>query len=265
MLTGETNVNIVLIGCGRMGGAMARGWKGRHRVLAYDPNVALPEGVERLETLDPAAVPRQVVVVLAVKPQMFDAIRDALAPLDAAGALFVSLMAGISLDRLRAGLGTDKRIVRTMPNTPAAIGRGITAAYAGPDVAPSQRDQVEDLLRVSGDVVWLSSESEMDAVTAVSGSGPAYFYRFTEALARAGAEAGLPAMLAVRLARATFTGSAALAEQREEELAALRIEVTSPGGTTAAGLACMDEGDRLDGLLADTVRAAADRSRELGK
>jgi pyrroline-5-carboxylate reductase len=247
-----------------MGGAMARGWKATHRVLAYDPVATIPEGVEQVEMLDPTALPRDLVVVLAVKPQMFDAIQATLAPFGPE-TLFVSLMAGISLNRLRAGLGEGKRIVRTMPNTPAAIGRGITAAFAGADIGQDQRDQAEQLLRVAGDVVWLSSESDMDIVTAVSGSGPAYFYRFTEALARAGTEAGLPADLAMRLARATFTGAGALAEQREEELSALRVEVTSPGGTTAAGLAQMDESDRLDRLVAYTVRAAADRSRELGQ
>lgn len=257
-------MNVLLIGCGRMGGAMARGWAGAYRVLVFDPMLpTLPEGAERLDSLDAVDADGELAVVLAVKPQMFDTLAEALRPLAARGALFLSIMAGIPLGRMEAEFGSS-RIVRAMPNTPAAIGKGITAAVAGPVLRDGDMAAVDTLLAPTGAVVWLDDEAQIDAVTAVSGSGPAYFFRFTEALAAAGAEAGLPPALAMQLARATFSGAAALADADPAELDELRRQVTSPGGTTAAGLAEMDAGGAIDQLARKVVEAAAARSRELG-
>ncbi len=256
-------MNVLLVGCGRMGGAMARGWNGAHRVLVFDPMATtLPDGAERVEALEDVDVAGELAVVLAVKPQVFGSVGASLRPLAAADALFVSIMAGITLNGLDDALGSG-RVVRTMPNTPAAIGQGITAAVAGRDVRMGDIATVNGLLEPTGQVVWLDDEAQIGAVTAVSGSGPAYFFRFTEALAKAGAEEGLPPELAMQLARATFTGAAALAGADVAELAELRRQVTSPGGTTAAGLAQMDAGDAIDRLARAVVDAAAARSREL--
>lgn len=245
-----------------MGGAMARGWQGKHRVLVFDPMIdAVPPGTERVDALDAVDVEGDLAVVLAVKPQMFGSIADMLQPLRARGVLAVSIMAGITLDALGTALGD--RVVRAMPNTPAAIGKGITAAVAGPGIADDDRAAVDALLAPTGDVVWIADEAQIDAVTAVSGSGPAYFFRFTEALAQAGAKEGLPPDLAMQLARATFSGAAALADADTTPLAELRRQVTSPGGTTAAGLAQMDEDEAIDRLARKIVEAAAARSREL--
>jgi pyrroline-5-carboxylate reductase len=255
---------ILLIGCGRMGGALARGWSGTHEVIIFDPQAEAPPGTRRIERIDAGDLPAELVVVLAVKPQMLDSALPAIRPLAERGDLILSIMAGVTLNGLGDRLGGTRRIVRSMPNTPAAIGHGITAAVTGSSVSADDRTLIDTLLRAVGAVVWLDEEADLDAVTAVSGSGPAYFFRFTEALAKAGEAAGLPADIAMRLARATFTGSAALAAARPETLAELRVEVTSPGGTTAAGLARMDADGAIDRLAAETVAAAAARSRELG-
>ncbi|WP_260582276.1 pyrroline-5-carboxylate reductase [Sphingopyxis sp. PET50] len=256
-------MDVLLIGCGRMGGAMARGWTGAYRVLVFDPMLAaLPKGAERVDRLEAIDAGGELVAVLAVKPQMFAPIAETLRPLARQGALFVSIMAGIPLARLEAELGSG-RIVRAMPNTPAAIGKGITAAVAGPGLRDGDRAAVDALLASTGALVWLDDEGQIDAVTAVSGSGPAYFFRFTEALAAAGVEAGLPPSLAMQLARATFGGAAALAEADSAGLGELRRQVTSPGGTTAAGLAEMDTDEAIDRLARAVVAAAAARSREL--
>lgn len=256
---------VLLIGCGRMGSAMARGWAGRETIFVHDPLAeTLPEGAERIDRLDGLGG-RDLVVVLAVKPQIFGSLGAALHGLADGDALFVSIMAGITLVGLSDALGGAERIVRAMPNTPAAIGRGITAAAPGAAITPADRARVEQLLASTGALLWLDDEGQMDAVTAVSGSGPAYFFRFTEALAHAGERAGLPPRIAVQLARATFAGAAALAEQDRTELAELRRRVTSPGGTTAAGLHEMDRDGAIDRLAAAIVDAAAARSRELAR
>lgn len=254
---------VLLVGCGRMGSAMARGWVGREAIFAHDPLIVqLPEGVERVDTLDALTGP-DLVVVLAVKPQSFARLGPSLRPLADSGALFVSIMAGVTLATLEEALGGAQRIVRAMPNTPAAIGRGITAAAPGAAIAAADRMRVEQLLASTGALLWLDDEAQMDAVTAVSGSGPAYFFRFTEALANAGERAGLPPATAMQLARTTFIGAAALAEENSADLASLRQQVTSPGGTTAAGLGEMDRDGALDRLAVAIVDAAAARSRDL--
>ena len=258
-------MTILLIGCGRMGSAMARGWAGKRDILAYDPGAAvLPDGVTRITGLDPATLPGELVVVLAVKPQIFPGLAPQLAAIGAGGGLVLSIMAGVPIAKLSAALSGSSRVVRAMPNTPASIGKGITAAVAGDGVSVVDRALVDTLLAATGAVVWLDEEGDLDVVTALSGSGPAYFFRFTEALARAGESAGLSAPLAMQLARATFTGAAALADaDGAEALASLREQVTSPGGTTAAGLARMDAEDSVDAMARRVVNAAAARSREL--
>lgn len=257
-------MKILLVGCGRMGSALARIWCERHEVLVYDPlSDAIPDGTHRLRMLADLGGNIVPVVVLAVKPQVFSEVAPQLAELARKDALFISLMAGVSRTRISAALGGRGRVVRTMPNTPAAIGRGITAAIAGPDAVQEELDAVEALLSAAGELVWLEDEPTIDLVTAMSGSGPAYFFRFAEAVARAGVEQGLDPALAMRLARATFTGSAALAEDGVEALAELRRQVASPGGTTAAGLARFEQDEALDRLVRDVVEAAAARARQL--
>lgn len=254
---------IMLVGCGRMGGAMARGWAETHDVIVFDPHAPPLPGTRRVDRIDGADLPRELVVVLAVKPQMAAEVLPAVRPLAERGDLILSIMAGVKSATLGSTLGGTERIVRSMPNTPAAIGKGITAAFGGSAITAADRAMVDALLRSVGDVVWLESEDQLDAVTAISGSGPAYFFRFAEAMAQAGAAMGLDPELAMRLSRATFTGSAALADLDPASLAELRIRVTSPGGTTAAALAQFDKDEALDRLVRRAVDAAESRSREL--
>ncbi|MFM6932223.1 MAG: pyrroline-5-carboxylate reductase [Novosphingobium sp.] len=256
-------MTILLVGCGRMGSALARGWAGRRRVLVLDPMARdLPEGTERIPTLDGIEAADELTVVLAVKPQVFGSVAQDLRALAARDALFVSIMAGITLGGLSDALGST-RVIRAMPNTPAAIGRGITAAVTARDCRTDDVATADALLFPTGPVVWLDDEDQIDAVTALSGSGPAYYFRFTEALAAAGAAAGLPAGLAMQLARTTFTGAAALAEADLTPLAELRRQVTSPAGTTAAGLAAMEAENAIDRLACAIIDSAAERSRQL--
>jgi pyrroline-5-carboxylate reductase len=254
---------VLLIGCGRMGGAMARGWATREKVYVHDPRAgAIPRTI-RLERLDPEALPMPLTVVVAVKPQVLAEVLAQIAPFARARCLVLSIVAGATLARYAEALGSDARVIRTMPNTPASIGRGVTAAIAAPAVTAEDRERTHELLRAFGQLLWLENEGQMDAVTAVSGSGPAYFFRFAEALARAGISCGLDPLTAIALARETFMGAAALAEKRNERLDALRSEVTSPGGTTAAALAEFERDAAIDELVERAVRAAEARSREL--
>jgi pyrroline-5-carboxylate reductase len=257
-------MSVLLVGCGRMGGALAKGWAGREEVAVFDPAAAPLDGTTRLETLEDALqLPRPLVVVVAVKPQILKEVLSSLRPLADSGALFISVVAGATIAGFRESLGDTVLVARAMPNTPAAIGQGITAVAAGPGLEAEHCARAAELLGAVGEVVWVEKERDMDAVTAVSGSGPAYFFRFAEALAQAGADLGLPPEIAMRLARQTFVGAAALAVSREEPLEALRQEVTSPGGTTAAALAAFDQDQVLDRAVGGAVKAAARRSEEL--
>ena len=254
---------VLLIGCGRMGGALLRGWIGREEVAVVDPAAGEMEGVRRLSGIaEAASLPQPLEAVIAVKPQVLPGLLPALKPLAEEGALIVSIAAGATLARLEEAVGAGAKLARAMPNTPAAVGRGVTALIAAASLDSADRARVAELFGWVGETLWLEREDQMDAVTALSGSGPAYFFRFAEALARAGAEQDLAPDLAMKLARATLIGAGALAEAREEELEALRTEVTSPGGTTAAALAMLE--DKLDALVGSSVAAAAARSRELG-
>jgi pyrroline-5-carboxylate reductase len=176
----------------------------------------------------------------------------------------ISVAAGVSLATLRRCAGAGPAVVRTMPNTPAAIGRGAVGAVPDAPLTQAHRAFVQTLLQAAGEVFWLENEGLIDAVTAVSGSGPAYFYRFTELLAQTGKDLGLSAEIAASLATLTFTGAAALLEATGKPAAQLRVEVTSPNGVTAAALAEFDRDDRLGALINEAGRAAVKRNREMG-
>ncbi|HEV2957134.1 MAG TPA: pyrroline-5-carboxylate reductase [Xanthobacteraceae bacterium] len=262
---------IVLIGAGKMGSAMLDGWIG----LGLDPSrVAVIEPQPSPETSalaarglrlnpDPRTVPDPAVIVIAVKPQVAAEVVPAAAPLLGRSTVVVSIMAGQRLASLERALPGGSAIVRTMPNTPAAIGRGITVAVANARVSPRQRYLAHRLLAAIGAVEWVDDEGLLDAVTAVSGSGPAYVFLLAEALARAGAAAGLPADLAERLARATVAGSGELLHRAPLAAATLRQNVTSRGGTTEAALAVLMGEGGLAPLMERAVVAATRRSREL--
>ncbi|HEX6995370.1 MAG TPA: pyrroline-5-carboxylate reductase [Gammaproteobacteria bacterium] len=264
---------VLLIGFGNMGQALVRGWLERGiapaRIRVVDPVDASRAaagrlGIDASETVDERALAaRPDAVVIAVKPhQVEDAVRP-LAPLADGGTLFVSIAAGKTITSLTRVLGERAAVVRAMPNTPAAIGRGMTVMTPSAGVAPAQRALADELLGAVGSTAWIDDEGLMDAVTAVSGSGPAYVFLLIECLTRAGTKAGLDPELAERLATATVAGAGAYAERSGEPAAELRRRVTSPNGTTEAALRVLMGDGGLDGLLERAVRAAADRSREL--
>lgn len=264
--------SLLLIGCGRMGGALLSGWL--ERDLAERYVVIEPAAGARAATLSPHVSflesPDQLdrgfrppVAVIAVKPQvMAEALRH-YRGLAASGTLFLSIAAGRTLSFLAAQLGAGVRLIRAMPNTPAAIGHGISVLCANANVDTAGRARAEALLAAVGDVAWIADETLMDAVTAVSGSGPAYVFLLIECLTKAGIDAGLPGSLAERLARATVAGSGELARVSPESATALREAVTSPGGTTQAALDVLMAADGLEPLLRRAVLAAANRSRDL--
>ncbi|RME15311.1 MAG: pyrroline-5-carboxylate reductase [Alphaproteobacteria bacterium] len=261
---------LVLLGCGKMGSAMLAGWLESGlppgAVWVIDPNpsdwLKSRPGLHLNEGL-PA---RPAVVVVAVKPQMMGEALPGLAALGNGETLVLSIAAGTPIAAFEAALGARTPVVRAMPNTPAAIGRGITAIIGNAHASAAQIDLAETLLKAVGQVVRLSDEAQMDAVTALSGSGPAYVFLLIEAMAAAGVAEGLAPDLAMALAKATVAGAGALAEAADEEPAQLRRNVTSPGGTTAAALGVlMDEEKGLAPLMRRAVAAAANRSRELGR
>ncbi|GAA6199395.1 pyrroline-5-carboxylate reductase [Aquicoccus sp. SU-CL01552] len=260
---------LVLLGCGKMGSAMLAGWLERGlppaQVWVVDPNPSdwlRAQGVH----INAPLPERPAIVLVAVKPQMM---RDALPGLSSLGGgdtLFVSVAAGTPISAYEEMLGAATPIVRAMPNTPAAVGRGITALIGNARASADDLDTAERLLAAVGQTVRLDSEAQMDAVTGVSGSGPAYVFHLVETLAAAGQEQGLSAELAMQLAKATVAGAGALAEAAEDSPAQLRINVTSPNGTTQAALeVLMDDKAGFPPLLKRAVAAAADRSRELSR
>ena len=267
----EVAGTIVLIGAGKMGAAMLDGWIG----LGLEPSrvaVIEPQPTREISALagrglklnpDPAAVPDPAVIVIAVKPQVAAEVVPAAAPLVGRSTVIVSIMAGQRLASLERALPASSAIVRTMPNTPAAIGRGITVAVPNARVSAAQRGLADKLLAATGATEWIDDEALMDAVTAVSGSGPAYVFLLAESLARAGVAAGLPPDLAARLARATVAGAGELMHRSPLDPATLRRNVTSPGGTTAAALDVLAGKDGLDPVMVKAVAAATRRSREL--
>lgn len=258
---------LVLLGCGKMGGAMLEGWLARGlppgSVWVLDP--APPEGLDaRGVHLNEDPPDGPAVALIAVKPQMMDTALPRLAGLAGPETLMISVAAGTPLARFEAAFGAATPAIRAMPNTPAAVGAGISALIGNAAATEAHLALAEELLSAVGQVVRLESEEQMDAVTGVSGSGPAYVFHMIEALAQAGEAEGLARDLAMTLARATVAGAGALAAQSEESAETLRRNVTSPGGTTAAGLGVlMDDAQGLPPLMRRTVAAAAARAREL--
>ncbi|HEX2365130.1 MAG TPA: pyrroline-5-carboxylate reductase, partial [Bradyrhizobium sp.] len=258
---------IALAGAGKMGGAMLTGWLAggldARRVVVIEPmpspeiNALAAKGI-RLNPKDAGAVET---LVIAVKPQSFREAGAILKSQVAASTLVVSIMAGTPIKSLQEVCGGA--VVRAMPNTPAAIGRGITVAVAASNVSAAQRITADALLRATGSVEWVEDESLMDAVTAVSGSGPAYIFLLAEELARAGVAAGLPEALATRLARETVAGSGELLHRSDLPSSTLRQNVTSPGGTTAAALEVLMGKDGMRELMTRAIAAATARSKEL--
>ncbi len=254
-----------------MGAAMLDGWVARGldpsqvTVLEPQPSSQVARyAAQGLRLNPPAAVANAAAVVIAVKPQNAAEVIPGLAPYVGASTVVVSIMAGRTLAFLQRHLPAKTAVVRAMPNTPAAVGRGITVAVPNAAVVDAQRNLANSLLGAMGAVEWIANETLMDAVTAVSGSGPAYVFLLAESLARAGAAAGLPAALAEHLARATVAGSGELLHLATEDAATLRKNVTSAGGTTAAALEVLMARDGLDALMKAAVAAAVRRSKELG-
>jgi pyrroline-5-carboxylate reductase len=262
---------IVLAGAGKMGGALLSGWLAQgldaRQIAVIEPHPSdeikalLTKGVALNPS--PQDVGAVATLVVALKPQTFGEAGAMLKSFAESSTLVVSIMAGTPMASLEAACGGS--VVRAMPNTPAAIGRGITVAVAAKNVSAAQRAVADALLRATGAVEWVDDEKLMDAVTAVSGSGPAYVFLLAEELARAGVEAGLPAELATRLARETVAGSGELLRRSQHSSATLRQNVTSPGGTTAAALEILMGPDGLASLLTRAVAAATRRSRQLAK
>jgi pyrroline-5-carboxylate reductase len=261
--------NVAIVGAGKMGSALLDGWIGlgvdpaRIVVLEPQPAASLAALAARGLRINPDAPVRPDAIVIAVKPQTAPEIMPNVAALMTPSTVVVSIMAGRTLAFLAGALPDGAAVVRAMPNTPAAIGRGITVAVPNSRVSPAQRQLADALLKATGAVEWTGDETVMDAVTAVSGSGPAYVFLLTETLARAGEKAGLPAELAMRLARTTVAGSGELLHRSSIDAAVLRQNVTSPGGTTAAALAVLTAPDGLAPLMERAIAAATKRSREL--
>ena len=258
---------LVLLGCGKMGSAMLEGWLRTGlpptSVFVIDPNPSdwLKEQGVRIGAPLPDT---PAIAIIAVKPQMMAAALPDVSALGNGATLVVSIAAGTSIATFEEILGNQTPIVRAMPNTPAAIGRGITALIGNANVQPDQMDLADAMLMAIGQTVRLENEGQMDAVTAVSGSGPAYVFHLIETLAAAGEAQGLPADLAMQLAKATVGGAGQLAEDADDDPSQLRINVTSPNGTTQAALeVLMDAESGFPPLLDRAVKAAADRSREL--
>jgi len=263
---------LVLLGCGKMGSAMLRGWMAKgvdpKAVTILDPDPSdwvfglVDDGISLNKELPYAPA----LVIVAVKPQMMG---DALPRLQILGngpTVFISVAAGIQIQAFEDVLGADTPIIRAMPNTPAAVSKGITALIGNRCVVEEDLVMAEVMLQAIGQTVRLDNESQMDVVTAVSGSGPAYVFHLIETLAAAGMAEGLSDVLAMQLAKATVAGAGLLAEEASEDPSQLRVNVTSPAGTTAAALeVLMHQTDGFPALLKRAVKAAANRSRELGK
>src|SRR5437660_850686 len=262
---------IALAGAGKMGGAMLSGWlaqgldAGRVVVIEPAPSPEISALAKQGVRLNPSAKDAGAItaLVIAVKPQSFREAGASLKPFSASSTLVVSIMAGTTIASLEEVCGGN--VVRAMPNTPASIGRGITVAVAAKKVSAAQRSVADALLRAIGSVEWVEDEMLMDAVTAVSGSGPAYVFLLAEELARAGIAAGLPVELATKVARETVAGSGELLQRSDLASATRRQNVTSPGGTTAAALEVLMGPDGMQSLLTRAVAAATKRSKELAK
>ena len=263
---------LVLVGAGKMGGAMLEGWlKGgadAARIVALDP--APPAEMKALlqrhgVRLNPplSDIGDAEVIIIAVKPQVMEDVLPGIVALNRSKPLILSIAAGKTIASFERHFGSEAAVIRTIPNTPAAVGRGITAMASNANVSPAQLELARTLLSAVGEVVTVGDEAMIDAVTAVSGSGPAYVFYLTECLAAAAEKVGLPAGLAMQLARATVAGSGELMRQSGTEAATLRHNVTSPKGTTYAALQVLMAEDGLQPLFDRAIEAATKRSREL--
>lgn len=267
------NGPLALIGAGKMGGAMIAGWleRGLDPKLVYVQDPGPPPEVASLlakhgiavHAVLPASMPEPAVLLVAVKPQVMDQVFPPVAKRAGPSTVVLSIAAGRPISSFAKHLGADAAVIRAMPNTPAAVGRGITVCCPNDHVTPAQRKLATELLSAVGEVGWVEDEAMIDAVTAVSGSGPAYVFLLAETLAKAGIAAGLPPALARQLADATVSGSGELLRRSGEDPSILRKNVTSPGGTTAAALAVLMAENGLQPLMDAAVAAATKRSREL--
>lgn len=265
--------NVVLVGCGNMGHAMLKGWLAAGALRGPDVAVVEPNETLRARAAElgvravaaPGGLEAPDLVVFAVKPQVIHDVVPAYRGFAGAKTTFLSVAAGTGIATFEEILGAGTPVVRCMPNTPAAIGKGMMVVFANPHVSEAMKRFVIDLMETSGAVATIEDESLMDAVTAVSGSGPAYVFHFIECLTEAGEKAGLPAETAKLLAVQTVYGAANLAKESGEEPGRLREQVTSPNGTTAAALSVLMGGERLRDLMSEAVEAARKRSLELGK
>jgi pyrroline-5-carboxylate reductase len=257
-----------------MGGALLDGWLAARtvdKVVVVEPQGAFPadmgsSGQQIIRCAGVSRIPpgfEPDVVAIAVKPQVMDDVIPGYASFVRPGTVFLSIAAGKTIDYFTTRLGADAAIVRAMPNTPASVGRGMTVAVPNAAVTPDQRRLCETLMGAVGQVAWVEDEGMIDAVTAVSGGGPAYVFLLIEALAQAGVEAGLPEDLAMKIARATVAGSGELAARSIEPAASLRKNVTSPNGTTQAALEVLMAEDGIQPLFNRAIAAATARSREL--
>ncbi len=267
-------LTLLLAGCGKMGGALLEGWLERgvqpQDVTIVDPNTEITDRLSRDHGVVIASTPGEVagdaapdVVMLAVKPQAMDEVLPHYARFAAKDVVFLSIAAGKTIGYFEQYLGSGSAIIRAMPNTPAAVRRGITVACANKKVSESQRRSCDELLQAVGSVEWVTDEGLIDAVTALSGGGPAYVCLLVECLAQAGVDVGLPAKLAMRLARETVAGSGELLYRSTEPAETLRKNVTSPGGTTAEALRILMAEDGWQPLVTAAIAAATARSREL--
>ncbi|WP_373089556.1 pyrroline-5-carboxylate reductase [Sneathiella sp.] len=268
-------LKLMLVGSGKMGQAMLGGWidEGQVRpgdVVVIDPNsenLGVATGLGCQGIASPKDIPdgfQPDVIVLAVKPQMMTDVLPTFRTIVEKGPLVISIAAGTGIARFEKALGSHAAIIRVMPNTPAAVRKGMMVCCSNDQVTPEQERHCDMLMAAIGSVFWIEDESLMDAVTGLSGSGPAYVFYMIEAMAAAGVSAGLPEDLAVKLAEGTVAGAGALASQSKETAAELRRNVTSPNGTTAAGLEVLMADDGLGPLMRKTVAAATRRSKELG-
>lgn len=266
--------SVLLVGCGKMGGALLNGWRANgaaDRFVVVEPfqdaiaDLADAADVDLLSTIaemPPGFSPDAI--VMAVKPQAMGDVAPPYAAL-AKGAVTLSIAAGTPISFFESAFGAGAAIVRAMPNTPAAIGRGMSVLCPNAAVSADQRSLAETLMRAAGAVDWIEDEGLMDAVTALSGSGPAYVFNLIETMAAAGEALGLTPELAAKAALETVAGAGELARQASEDPATLRKNVTSPGGTTAAALGVLMADDGLGPLMLKALTAARDRGRDLAK
>jgi pyrroline-5-carboxylate reductase len=260
---------LLLVGCGKMGGAMLDGWLSRGLaaadVLVAEPVEALRPKKQGLRAVGSTSEVSDTpeIVVLAVKPQTMDAVLPDLKRFAEAGSVFLSIAAGKTLKYFASHLGTAAKVVRSMPNTPAAVRQGITVACAAKGVSAAEKQRCQQLLEAVGQALWVEDEALLDPVTALSGSGPAYVFLLVEAMAAAGAKLGLKPEMAMQLARATVAGSGELLKQSSEPASQLRVNVTSPGGTTAEALKVLMASDGIQPVFDKALAAASRRSKEL--